>query len=262
MTYASATLTSGITGADAPAAPQVTPEVQPAAAPEGAAQPTAQPGAELIGGKFKTTDDLLAAYKALESKLGAPKQDAPVVAPEDQPETPAADAAQHAVTDAGLNFDNLAAEFQAEGDLKPESYEALAKAGIPKPMVNAYIAGQKALAEQHAQQLYAVAGGPDSFAKMTEWAGKNLSDAEINAYNDAVTKGSIDQAKLAISGLNARFAAAEGIRPNLVTGQTNATQVGYASVQEMTRDMSDPRYISGDKAFHAMVDAKILNKTF
>jgi hypothetical protein len=97
---------------------------------------------------------------------------------------------------------------------------------------------------------------------MTEWAGKTLSEAEISAYNEAVTKGSVDQAKLAISGLHARFAAAEGIRPNLVTGQTNATQTGYASVQQMVADMNDPRYAAGDKAFHAMVDAKILNKTF
>jgi hypothetical protein len=266
MTYASATLVSAPSGADAPAAPpaNTTVAAQSTAAPEAPA-PQPQQGAELIGGKFKTTEDLLAAYKALESKLGqstASKTETPAVITEttEAPATP--DAAQQAVQNAGLNFDALSAEFAEKGDLAPESYQTLEQAGIPKPMVDAYIAGQKALAEANANALYSLAGGTESFAKMTEWAGANLSDAEIAAYNEAVTKGSMDQAKLAVSGLHARFAAAEGIRPNLVTGQTNAKPVGYQSVQEMTRDMNDPRYISGDPAFHAMVDAKIANAAF
>jgi hypothetical protein len=266
MTYASATLVSAPTGADAPAAPaNTTVAAQSTAAPETPAAQSQQ-GSELIGGKFKSTDDLLAAYKALESKLGqstATKGEAPATTGTPATETPATpDAAQQAVQNAGLNFDALSTEFAEKGDLTPESYQALEKAGIPKPMVDAYIAGQKALAEAQAQQLYSLAGGQDSFAKMTEWAGANLTDAEIAAYNEAVTKGSVDQAKLAVSGLHARFAAAEGVRPNLVTGQTNAKPVGYQSVQEMTRDMNDPRYISGDPAFHAMVDAKIANAAF
>jgi hypothetical protein len=266
MTYASATLVSAPSGADAPAAPPANTTVA-AQSPAAQETPAAQPqGGELIGGKFKSTEDLLAAYKALESKLGqstAPKVEAPATTETPTTETPATpDAAQQAVQNAGLNIQNLFTEYAEKGDLAPESYEALAKVGITKEVVQAHIAGQQALADAQAQQLYSLAGGQDSFTKMTEWAGTNLTDAEIAAYNDAVTKGSLDQAKLAVSGLHARFAAAEGVRPNLVTGQTNAKPVGYQSVQEMTRDMSDPRYISGDPAFHAMVDAKIANAAF
>lgn len=172
----------------------------------------------------------------------------------------ATDEAAKTLESKGLDIAQFSAEFQENGTLTDASYQTLEAAGIPKPMVDAYIQGQVALAEQRNVQGYEVAGGKDDFTKMVEWARTGLNAGEIDAFNTAVS-GSTEQMKLAVSGLRSRYEAANGREPGLLGGKPgNTATPGYASRAEMTTDMRDPRYAK-DPAFRAKVQAKLAATT-
>ena len=94
---------------------------------------------------------------------------------------------------------------------------------------------------------------------MMQWAKQNLNAQEIDAYNVTVNGRDIEQTKLAVMGLQARYSAAEGIEPNLVRGRSaGEAKGGYRSWAEVTTAMKDPRYQS-DEAFRNDVQNKISN---
>lgn len=170
---------------------------------------------------------------------------------------PAEAAATEALESKGLNIADFSTEFAQAGNLSEASYQKLEAAGIPKPMVDAYIAGQQALANQVRAQGLEAAGGEEQFNAMAAWAKNGLTAGELQAYNDAVTTGTVDQAKLAISGLRARYEAANGREPNLLGGANAAGgQAGFGSRAEMVKAMSDPRY-QKDEAYRKSVENKL-----
>lgn len=204
--------------------------------------------------KFKSPEDMAKAYAELESKLGGNK---PPATPEATPEaTPPADP-QAALADKGLQLDEFSQEFAKNGELSPESYEKLTKAGFDKNLVDQYIAGQQALATRFEADIKAEVGGDENYVAMTDWAKANLSPAEIAAYNTAVSSGNPDQAKLAAMGLNAKYTRANGSDPQRVLGGGKGGAVdAFESVAQVTKAMADPLYKT-DPAFRAKVQAKL-----
>ncbi|MFN4278310.1 MAG: capsid assembly protein [Ferrovibrio sp.] len=246
-------------GPEAPAA--ATPQQQQA--PE---QQQQQSIPEFIPEKFRNAADpvqaLAEAYAALERKQSA-GQSQEQQAPQQQPqEQPSAQEVREQLQAADLSFDDFQNELIRNGQLSPQSYEKLEKAGYPKDMVDTYIAGQRALADQQRSEVLSVIGqGADAeskFTDMVDWAKKNLSQADISAYNAAMDSGDTGQMKLAMQGLFARYSAANGIEPDLVggAGAAGAGDDVYASVQELVRDMQNPLY-KKDPAFRAKVDKKL-----
>ena len=208
---------------------------------------------EWLPEKFESAEAMAKAYGELESKMGAGAKEE-----EQQEEQPKAEevdeptgAAQQLIQDASVEF------FENEGKLKDETYEALANAGLSRELVDQFAAGQAAIQEAETSQIQSAANG--DYDAMSEWAGKTLSDSEMDAFNEVVNNGTVDQAKLAVSGLYARFQAENGgSQPKLVAGNTTGTStLPYQSMQEVSRAMQDPRYKSGDKAYHAEVDRRL-----
>jgi hypothetical protein len=204
-------------------------------------------------------------YKELEQKQSQGK-DAAAAKPADSQQA-SADASQNqdeaaaALAGKGLDINAFSQEFQNSGALSEDSYQKLEAAGIPKPMVDAYISGQQALAAQVQAQGFEAAGGKEQFEQMVKWAATGLTPGEIAAYDAAVTGGSVDQMKLAVAGLRARYEAANGREPGLLGGKPGSGNApGYASRAEMTTDMKDPRY-GKDPAFRAKVEAKLAATT-
>jgi hypothetical protein len=239
---------------------------------QGAAPPAAvAPGSDRpawLPAKFATPEDMAKSYAALEAKLGAPAKapDAPVAAPKDPlgitpPAAPADAAAAQAAASAGLDFNALEQEYQEKGAISPENYAALEAKGIGKEVVDNYIAGRQALAAQYASEVKSAAGGDEQFAKVVSWAATALSPAEINAFNNAVASRDVATAKLAVAGLNARYAAQYGSQPPLVGGKAAGGVEGYQSQAQMVADMKDPRY-KVDPAFRKVVENKIAAATF
>ena len=213
---------------------------------------------EWLPEKFKSAEDMAQAYAELEKKLGqAPKED---TEESEQSEEKAEDEkeqteentseAYKAVAEASKEF------FENDGQLSEETYNALEKAGLPRDLVDSYAAGQQALLASEEGQIKSVAQG--NYDAMAEWANENLPQEEIDAFDEVVTGGSISQAKLAVQGLYARYQNEVGAKPKLTQGAVSGTStMPFKSMQELARAQSDPRYKSGDKAYHEEIDRRL-----
>lgn len=219
----------------------------------------------LIAGKFKSQDDLIKAYKELESKLGAPKNvtepvtaTEPAAASKADPLAVPEKAAEEAVASAKLDMAALTAEYTSNGKLSDANLAKLEAVGISADMVAAYADGLRAKAESTAAADLTASGvSVQDYAGMVQWAAKNMSASDVKEYNEAVASHSSFMRQAAIASLRSRFVQANGTQPQLVRGDraTSAVDV-YRSNEQMLSDMRDPRY-SKDPAFRADVYAKI-----
>lgn len=203
--------------------------------------------------KFKTPEDLVKSYDELQKRLHQPKQ--PQTSSDDEGEDTQTEAAQ-VVESAGLDIDNLESEYLTNGDLSEASYARLEKSGITRDLVRAYIEGQEARAASVQYEVFNSVGGEQEYQNITSWAAQNLSPAEINAYNRAVDSGSIDDVKLALTGLKSRYESQYGRSPTLLGGTPGENQSVFRSLAEMTSAMKDPRY-STDRAYRDAVIAQV-----
>lgn len=209
-----------------------------------------------ILGKFDSHDDLIKAYVELEKKLGSKASE-----PKDSPKEladPTDSQAEKAVESAGLNMNDLSAEYAEKGELSEASYKKLEKVGFPKEVVDEYIAGKQALAQLAENAVYESVGGKDNYGSMLEWAADNLSSDEIDVYNEAVNSGNRVKTLMAVKGLKAQYDTQSGSKEpdRVVSGKGKSGQSTYRSVAELTRDMGDKRYYS-DPAYRKDVEEKL-----
>lgn len=226
-----------VTGADAP-----TPEV-------------VDDRPEWLPEKFKSGEDMAKAYGELEKQFTQSRQQSSQET-SDQSDSDSSGDARQAVENAGLDFDALQNEFAESGELSENTYKDLEARGIPRDMVDSYIEGQQSLATRYQGELYQYAGGEDNYNEMSEWATENMSDDEIDAYNDAISSGNPSQARLAIDGLVARYRNGGGAQPTLVGGRASSTVESYESWAQVTADMAKPQYAK-DPAFRQTVQNKL-----
>lgn len=166
------------------------------------------------------------------------------------------DAAKAELEKVGVDYTSLQDEFAAKGELSEESYKLLAeKAGLSRDMVDNYIEGQKARAVSFEMSAYEAAGGKEQFAAMSTWAAANLSEKEINAFNEGVN-GSEAHMRLAVEGLRSKYQAVNGSEPGLLHGGNTDVAMGFESRAQMTAAMKDPRYAK-DPAYRKSVERKV-----
>ncbi len=83
-----------------------------------------------------------------------------------------------------------------------------------------------------AQSIYDSVGGESAYQSMVQWAASNLSQDEINSYNEVTNGGSAAAVKFAVEALNNRYKAAEGYEAPMVTGSKSAPRVqGYRTTR-------------------------------
>jgi hypothetical protein len=204
--------------------------------------------------KFKSVEDMAKAYAELEAKQSGKSEEAPK-APEGEPKAEP-NAAEAELAGKGLDLNEFSNEYSTSGTLSQESYDKLEKAGYPKAVVDQYIAGQQALAAQYESEVVSVAGGSEEFAKVQQWAAENLSDAEKIAYNKAIDSKDINQAKLAVQGITAKYQAQYPSEGTQIGGRATSIGEGYADLAEMKADMANPLYRESS-AFREKVAQKI-----
>lgn len=206
---------------------------------------------------FDSPEDLAKAYAELKAQ-GGKAQETPQDKPTDDPAKALEENPQQALAAKGLSLDALTAEYRANGGLSEDSYKKLADAGYDRQIVDNYIAGQNALATQYEQSILQEVGGTEKYTEMVSWAKANLTTAEIDAYNRAVSSGDVAAARLAVSGLSARFSKAVGSEPKLIQGKAApASDDVFESTAQVRQAMADPRY-RNDPAYRAKVQAKLL----
>ena len=159
-----------------------------------------------------------------------------------------------------IDFDALGEEYQKNGELSKESIDKLEKAGYPKALVDAYRDGLQATTEKFVNRIYSMAGGKENYEKIIGFI-KTQPESVVNAYNATIAQGNLNQIELALNGIKAQMKTAYGTsNPTLMGGAATSTADGYTSMEQMTKDMADPRY-QVDPKFTRSVMMKIKNAT-
>lgn len=251
-----------------PAQSEAQPTLEELAAQMDEANPQPEPSTEdrptWLPEKFKSPEDMAKAYAELERKQSTGITPPPATEGEGEEggdnqdeDANEGETAEDVVANAGLDFEALSTEYQENGELSEQAYEKLTKAGIPKDVVDAYIAGQDALLNAAQGQVFTAVGGKDAYDAMLSWAADTMSEQEITAYNKAVDSGDMNTAIMAAKGLQARHTASVGVEPKVTLGGNSpASAEVYESVAQVTADMNDPRYRT-DNAFRQKVEQKL-----
>ena len=233
--------------------------------------------AELLAGKYKSVQDLEQAYKELQAKLSRGE----TIEPEGSDEEPEADAEEEEapagnareiygdliggkLDEAGIDFGDMNTRWQKSGTLESEDYDQLAEAGFSRDMVDAYLSGLQykaaqdtALTTKEVTSIKASLGGEAEYNKMIEWAGSNLAPDEVEGFNQIINTQPMSAVKMAISGLHARYTAAEGREPKLIGGRAPKGNTDkFESTTQLVAAMSDPKY-STDPAYQRKVQEKL-----
>lgn len=199
---------------------------------------------EWLPEKFANAEDLAKAYGELETKFSSD---------ETPPEAQTQDEVEKAT---GLNLDNYYNEFAEKGELSPESFSALEELGLSKDVVESYINGQNAMVDNFTQSIYDEVGGEAEYQKLIGWATENLSQAEQDAYNNAL-EGDIESAKLTLKGIQARAGSTNSSEPQLTQGQATQGRTDvFNSSAEVVQAINDKRY-QEDTHYRSQVEQKL-----
>jgi len=204
---------------------------------------------EWLDEKFTSPEDLAKAYAELQQKQGSNNEDTQEDnTTEDQEET-------------GFDPNSVIGQAQEmygeKGELSDKMYRELEKNGLPREMVDAYIAGQEAIIDSETNAVRDSIGGAQNYEAMVQWAQENLTDGDIDAYDAVVSNGSLEEAQMAVQGMYARFLAGGGKAPNLVQGSTSGEAIKpFNSSAQVTEAMRDKRYTT-DPAFRANVEKRL-----
>lgn len=214
--------------------------------------------AELIGGKFKSQEELLKAYQELEklrSKEGTEEPSEPEEsAAEETPETPP--------TEQSPVFSKAAEEYADGGNISEESIEALSKMDS-KDLIKSYVefyskSQQKAeLQQTQVTEIKNIAGGEEGYKDLTTWASQNLEKTELEQFNTIANSNNYTAIKFAVEALNSRFRNQEGYEAPMVSGKAASSDAKpYRSQAELARDIANPLYNS-DPAFRNDVEERL-----
>lgn len=209
---------------------------QGTATPAAPSEPTTESRPGWLPEKFKSPEDLAKAYSELERKASGTKPN-------------------------GMDgLEQYSQEFYQNGDLSEESIQAItANMGIPEQIVRAYVEGQKAVMESQFGSVMNLVGGEDQYTAMTEWAAEALPEDEIDAFNKIMDGGDMNTIKMAVQGLQARYAQTNGTQQTgrLIQGETSGPSGGaFRSVAEIVQAMKDPRYAK-DPAYRKDVEQRV-----
>lgn len=216
------------------------------------AEATPQDRPEWLPEKFDNPEALADAYSNLEKQFHENKAEPSET--EDNNNTSTQETPE--VTNSAVT--SASEEYFETGELSEETYKSLEANGIPKEMVDMYVNGYEAVANQQQQTLMQEAGGKENYEAMSEWAATSLTDQEQEVYNNTVESGDVNAATMAIRGLYARFQSDGGTPVSLVQGDTSGTAgaLPFSSSKEMTIAMQDPRY-SYDNKYREQVSQRL-----
>lgn len=224
----------------------------------------------LILGKFKDIEALADAYKQLESKLGQPTEEPPPTEQVADTEAAALDlkrpdstaTSEDTTDESSAIFEDFGKKYAENGEFTDEDYKALADKGFPKEVVQIYEHGLRALQQARTSAAAEAVGGSDALKQIQSWAGQNLSDGELSAFNKQLSQAQTpEEVGVIYATLRTKYQAASG-EATLVSGST-ATPKGaaFANRSEMVKAMSDPRY-GTDPNFTREVEQKVSNSDF
>ena len=217
---------------------------------------------KLLAGKYKDAEELESAYIELQKKLGSNDDTEPAEETvEEEEEDPFKDdpAAQAVFQAAGemnesgeLSADTIAtleqmtaADFvDAMARLEPEGDDA-------EPQVES-----TGVTDSDINDIQTAVGGVEAYQQMTSWAQDNFTPQEIQAYDNALEAGDMNNINLALQALYYRYTDAVGSEGDMIQGKASTAVDGFRSQAEVVRAMEDPRY-DNDPAYRQDVYNKL-----
>ena len=227
----------------------------------------------LLAGKYKDAAELEKAYVELQSKLGekSNKDSGEAGDTEDTAEVESEETTEETeetpeVSPAAELITSASEEFSDKGELTPETIEKFSSMSS-KDLVQAYLEVQDSLPQVQSQaaeiadaqinDIKNFAGGEEAYGKLVTWAGENLGQPDIDAFDEIVGTGSVEAIKLAVSGLKSQYDNANGYEGQMYTGKAPKTnQDVFRSQAELVAAMNDRRY-DRDPAYRQDVIAKL-----
>tara|TARA_R100000664_G_C2730335_1_gene121043 strand:- start:356 stop:1183 length:828 start_codon:yes stop_codon:yes gene_type:complete len=227
----------------------------------------------LLAGKYKDAAELEKAYVELSKKLGekSNKDSGEAGDTEDTAEVESEETTEETeetpeISEAAELITSASDEFNERGELTPETIEKFSSMSS-KELVEAYLEiqdslpqAQAAAAEIEEAQINDIknfAGGEEAYGKLVTWAGENLGQSDIDAFDEIVGTGSVEAIKLAVSGLKSQYDNANGYEGQMYSGKAPKTnQDVFRSQAELVAAMSDRRY-DQDPAYRQDVIAKL-----
>ena len=252
----------------------------------------AQDQETLLAGKYKNAEELEKAYKELEQKLGS--QEEPEAEPEaeaeTEPETIEEELAKGYKEDGTVDYSKVTETYGSEisgvmekagldpwtisqefhdnqGQYTPEMVKQLTDAGFSEAAVKSYFAGRAAeagytskvedITDAQIADIQTKAGGAETYKNLVGWAQQNLSESSINAFDNVINTGTIDEINFAVAGLKAQYENATGFEGKMYTGKApQGSRDVFRSQAELVAAMSDKRYDS-DPAYRQDIIEKL-----
>ena len=227
------------------------------------------PGEDLIGGKFRSQEDLLKAYQELERKQSQPDDSAntsqsQAYTAEQAVEVYGEDIV-NAVGEAGLDMADLMWQADTGGDIS-QHYDALAEAiGVPRQVVENYVSKAQSggvepgvMSDADEAAIINEIGGQDAFNQLSGWAKQNLDANELAEYNATVDSGNAQAVRWALKALQARSATAAPSEPRLIRGQAPVETVRKFNSQSEVLEAMNKRDSKGRRLYD--VDTEYQNK--
>ena len=223
---------------ETPANPEVlnSDEQDSLAVAESLEQEQGQGEQQLLAGKFKDTQALEQAYVELQKKLGnQSSEEAKDTSSQEESSTSLLDDLWEQAQADNYNEDTLSQLSKADpNDIAKMYLDYRSKAEADKP--------QAGMTAEYADSLKSSVGGEEQYNEMLGWAGQNLTDKEIEAYDSVMENGDPSAAYWAVQALSFRYKDANGVEGNLVQGKPPGAGDTFRSQAEVVQAMSDPRY--------------------
>lgn len=223
----------------------------------------AQEESKKLAGKYESAEELEKAYIELQKKLGDKEETSEEPKAEEETEE-TEETPDDNPTVALIN--EASDEYYANGNkLSPETLDKF-KQMSSQDLVNAYIemvkdnppqANQEAdVSQAQINQIQNSVGGENQYQKLMQWAGTNLPENEINAFDGLINTGNVDAIQLGVQALKSKYDEANGYEGRMLTGKAATTADVFRSQAQLVAAMSDPRYDT-DPAYRQDVVAKL-----
>ena len=223
---------------------------------------------QLLAGKYRSTEDLEAAYLSLQKKLGQEEDEVDYESTDEGYEEE--EGSDEEVSDyaPAVSLINEASEeyYANEGTLSEETIERFSEMSS-QDLVNAYLEIQAnnpqanpqgiELSDAQVNTVMNAAGGEANYNEVIAWAGNNLDNRSIDAFDSVVDSGNTAAINIAFAGLQAQYDEANGYEGRMLSGKAANSQGDvFRSQAELVAAMGDPRYDT-DPAYRADVIEKL-----
>ena len=202
---------------------------------------------ELLAGKYKSAAELEKAYVELQKKLGEGSEEQQEgEAESSEEEAPEVSPVQSLITDAS-------AEFAEKGELTEEMMSRFSEMSS-QDLVQAYMEMQAnapqaesaepvELSDNEVNAIKNSVGGEAEYEKVIDWASTNLSESQIEAYDDIIATGNSAAIQMMVDGLKAQYDSSNGFEGQMLSGKApNSSRDVFRSQQQVVDAIADPRY--------------------